>query len=78
MKTVWTKGLDTQLEVDVKSAFKSSTVIRARLADLCSEKIDTSLSTNKAQYESPSWAYMQADGIGYRRAMEEVISLLEN
>lgn len=78
MKTTWTKGLDTQLEADVKSAFKSATVVRHRLTDMCKEKIGTSLSTNKGQYDSPNWPYMQADGIGYRRALEEIMSLLEN
>ena len=78
MKTTWIKGLEPQMEADVKSAFKSATVTRARLTDICYEKIGTSLSTNKPQYESPNWAYQQADNIGYRRAMEEIISLLEN
>lgn len=78
MKTTWIKGLDPQLEADVKSAFKSSTVVRSRLLDICQEKIGSSLNTNKAQYDCPNWCYQQADLIGYRRALEEVISLLEN
>lgn len=78
MKTTWTKGLDKQLEADVKSAFKSSTVVRGRLSDICQEKIASSLNTSKAQYDCPNWCYQQADFIGYRRALEEIISLLEN
>jgi len=35
------------------------------------------LSPNKAQYDSPNWAYQKADDIGYRRALEEIIGLLE-
>jgi hypothetical protein len=77
MKTTWTKGVDSQLEADIKSAFKSATVVRGRLSDICKEKIETALATNKAQYDNPNWCYQQADIIGYRRALEEVMSLLE-
>lgn len=78
MKTTWTKGVDSQLEADIKSAFKSATVVRSRLTDICKEKIESASSTNKAQYDCPNWCYQQADLIGYKRALEEVISLLEN
>jgi len=77
MKTTWTKGVDSQLEADIKSAFKSATVVRGRLTDICIEKIETALTTNKAQYDNPNWCYQQADIIGYRRALEEIVSLLE-
>ena len=77
MKTTWTKGVDSQLEADIKSAFKSSTVIRARLSEICEDKLVSALTTNKAQYDNPNWCYQQADIIGYRRALEEIISLLE-
>lgn len=77
MKTTWTKGVDSQLEADIKSAFKSSTVIRARLSEICEDKLVSALTTNKAQYDNPNWCYQQADIIGYRRALEEIVSLLE-
>jgi hypothetical protein len=77
VKTTWTKGVEGQLEADIKSAFKSSTVVRKRLSEICEEKIDSALSTNKAQYDNPNWCYQQADIIGYRRALEEIVSLLE-
>jgi hypothetical protein len=77
MKTVWTKGKDSQLEADIKSAFKSSTVVRSRLAEICEEKIAAAMTTHKNQYDGPNWAYEQSDAIGYRRALEEIVSLLE-
>lgn len=77
MKTTWTKGVASQLEADIKSAFKSSTVIRARLSEICEDKLVSALTTNKAQYDNPNWCYQQADIIGYRRALEEIVSLLE-
>jgi len=78
MKTTWTKGLDEQGVADIKASFKSSTVLRSRLSELCGEKAYSSLSTNAKQYESPNWCYQQADNVGYRRALNEIISLLEN
>lgn len=77
MKTAWTKGLDEQLKKDVEASFKSSTIVRKRLTELCEEKVAASQSTDKTQYDSPNWTYMQADNIGYRRALKEIISLLE-
>lgn len=77
MKTIWTKGLDTEQQARMKSAFKSSTEVRERLSKICQEKVASAMSTNKNQYDGSSWPYEQADAIGYRRALEEIISLLE-
>jgi hypothetical protein len=77
MKISWTKGLDEQGVADVQSSFKAGTRLRSRLIELCEGKAGSSLSTNKDQYESPNWCYQQADNVGYRRALTEIISLLE-
>ena len=77
MKTSWTSDLEGDQKKDIESAFKSATVIRNRLTEICESKIKTSLSANKAQYDSPNWAYQKADDIGYRRALEEIIGLLK-
>jgi hypothetical protein len=77
MKLSWTEGLDGDQKKDIQSSFKSATVIRNRLAEMCESKIKTSLSPNKAQYDSPNWTYKKADEIGYRRALEEIIGLLK-
>jgi len=78
MKTSWLQGLDEQGVKDIKSSFKASPRLRRRLTEICESKIDTSLSTTKKQYDNPNWAYMQADNLGYRRALEEIISLLSD
>ena len=78
MKTSWTKGLDAQGEADIKASFKASARLRERMVELVSEKSGASLSTAKAQYDNPNWCYQQADNVGYRRALTEIISLLEN
>jgi hypothetical protein len=32
---------------------------------------------SKNSYDSPNWAALQADGIGYERAINEIIALLK-
>lgn len=46
--------------------------------DVLQEKLKTveKTSVSKAEYESPSWPYLQADHVGYMRALREVIELL--
>lgn len=78
MKTVWTKGLDEQGEADIRASFKASVRLRERLTELAADKAGSSLSTAKAQYDNPNWCYQQADNVGYRRALTEIMSLLEN
>ena len=78
MKTSWLKGVEEDQHEAVKKSFASSADIRARLTQLCEDKISAAMSTHKNQYLGNSWPYEQADCIGYRRALEEVISLLEN
>lgn len=80
MKTVWNKGLNDQQKKELSGEFVGSPVLRQRLIDLLNEKIETyrAASRDKSKYESPSWAYLQADAIGYERALNEVISMISS
>lgn len=80
MKTVWTSGLDAGKKVEVKQEFTSAHHLRMRLKELLNKKIDNSRKqvTLKELYDSPNWALLQADNVGFIRALEEVISLLED
>lgn len=80
MKTNWTKGLTKENSEIVTNQFKESKLIRRRLGELISEKIKSAhTETRKKElYMSPSWAYLQADAVGYERALFEIISLLED
>ena len=81
MKTSWTKGLKADQADDIVRDFKASLSIRRRLSEILQEKQRTSLTETrkKSTYENPNWAYLQADGVGYERALSEVIALiLEN
>jgi hypothetical protein len=80
MKTVWNKGLNDQQAKIVNGEFKGSPNLRAKLNDIILDKIKEAetLSTRRVGYESPNWAYFQADVIGYKRALSEIISLIQN
>ncbi len=78
MKVSWTKGVDKELAIDIRQNFKESLVMRKRLAQLLEEKAEVSLaaSRSKVTYDNPNWALLQADAVGYQRALQEVISLI--
>lgn len=76
MKTVWTSGKDGSEALDIESSFKSSTVLRKRLKELCEKEINSAYQLDRSQYDSPNWQMLQADSVGYRRAMEKIISLI--
>ena len=80
MKTVWTKGLNEDAKDELQREFVASTYIRKRLSQILQDKIELSHSElrAKASYENPAWAFKQADGMGYERALSEVISLLSS
>ena len=78
MKTTWTQGLKGDAKDDITSSFKHSMLLRSRLKHLLENKISTKRKarTKEGGYESPSWAFQQADGVGYERALDEVIALI--
>ena len=80
MKTVLTKGLSKDQAEEITQDFKASAFLRERLTAILEEKIDALRREvrQKNSYESPSWAYVQADYIGYERAIYEVISLISS
>lgn len=80
MKTVWTAGLEKDAAKEVRADFISAQLLRKRLTQLLNEKIDTKRSALRKDqtYDKPNWQNYVADGIGYERALTEVISLLES
>lgn len=80
MKTNWTSGLDKDQARDVRADFISAQLLRKRLTQLLEEKIETKRTALRKDqsYDKPNWQNYVADGIGYERALTEVISLLES
>jgi hypothetical protein len=78
MKVSWTQGQTKERASEITKDFTSSLLIRKRLEELLTKKIDLSNAESRAKstYDSPNWAYVQADARGYERALSDVISLI--
>lgn len=79
MKVSWTQGLTEQEKLDVLQNFKESLVVRKRLKRLLLDIIEENRTAGRAEagYDSPNWAFHQADRLGYERAIYRVLNLLE-
>lgn len=80
MKTTWTAGLKPDAKKEIVEDFNSVPALRARLISILEKKIRSN-GTEKQKpenYALASWPMFQADGIGYERALREVINLLES
>jgi hypothetical protein len=78
MKIAWTKGKGKQEVDDIRSTFKASLVMRVRLAEMLEAKVvakDRACMESDG-YDCANWVYKQADAQGYKRALSEVISLI--
>jgi hypothetical protein len=80
LKTSLLKGLNEKDKEEMKGLFIQSLRLRNQIIKTLEEKIRVidAESVSKEGYESPSWAYKQADIVGYKRALKEIISLIEN
>lgn len=75
----WTKHIkDAKKKSDFEATIRNSTTIVSRLKDLLKEMNDSSITATSSlsSYENPNWAPLQADGIGYRRAIKDIDQLL--
>jgi hypothetical protein len=79
MKTSIVSGVGAPRASELKSEWGSSQVLRKRLIELLEKKQETSLKKRRKEdiYDSPNFALLQADQIGYERAISEIIALLE-
>ena len=78
MKTQITKGLTGDAQKEMEEEFVSSLHFRRRLEYLIRERVENVRKDvrQRTQYDSPSWAFIQADAIGFERACYEIISLI--
>ena len=78
MKTSLIKGLNASDRDEIKGQFIAALRLRKQLIKTLEEKATSAdnESLTKEGYDSPSWAYKQADLVGYKRAISELISLL--
>lgn len=80
MKKSWISGLDKDMASEIKSHFLSSQVLRKRLMSMLRSKEEEAIKDgrSKSGYDCPNWAYKQADLVGYTRAINDLILLIEN
>jgi len=75
MKSHWFKGCKTKEEKDqIKQAIMSNQESLLRLEVILESLLKDTPSS--ADYDSPSWAYKQADRIGYNRALNQVLDII--
>ena len=78
MKTSLKAGLNEEENKRLEASYTAGRFFIERLKLVLNNKIKESYesSIKKANYDIPSWDRLQADGIGYQRALKEVLSLL--
>jgi hypothetical protein len=74
MKTIWFMDLPKDEQEGFKKEVKSAKSVLDKLEQIVNSKIKEIVITN--DYDSPSWAYKQADRNGYNRALTEIINIL--
>jgi len=75
MKSHWFKGCKTKEDKDkVKQIIMSNQESLLRLEVILESLLQHTPAT--ADYDSPSWAYKQADRIGYNRALNQVLDII--
>ena len=76
MKTIWFQGLKQNEIENFKKSVLGSKIVLDKLKKMCYTMIKDGERSVSNDYESPAWAYKQADFIGYKRALERVIEVL--
>lgn len=81
MNSAWTKGLrkGSQEDKDIRALYAESFILRKRLLTILQDKFDIKVKAamNSDNFDSPSWAYVQAESIGYAKALKEIMTILD-
>jgi HEAT repeat protein len=77
-KLAWYKTLSTEDREKFKTQLFGSQEVLDRLIEILQDKYDESLSLSesKDRYGEPNWALEQADHIGQRRVIQNIIELV--
>ena len=76
MKVVWFQGLKGEDVEDRKKSVLGSKKVLDKLSKIVYTMIKDGEKSVTNDYDSPAWAYKQADAIGYRRALERILEIL--
>lgn len=76
LNSTWLRGAITEEEKQhVEQMFRNATTFRYALRDILDNKKKDLTNTN---YTSPAWACEQADRLGYNRALNDVLKLIND
>lgn len=76
MKSVWFQDLKGQEAEDFKKSVLGSKKVLDKLSKIVYTMIKDGEKSVTNDYDSPAWAFKQADAIGYKRALQRVIEVL--
>lgn len=68
---------DQKAKQEMESAVRSSRVALERLRDILKGELADLDAPTKVDYDSPSWAFKEADRHGARRSYRNILTLLE-
>lgn len=74
MQTRWFQDLPPKEQDDFKKLVLGSYKVLDKLKQIV---YTMSMESKSVDYDSPSWAFRQADTIGYNRAISDLLKLLE-
>ena len=77
MQTLWFQHLPRAEQEEFKKLVLGSKKVLDRLKEICYNTTHNEVVTHVVDYESPSWAYKQADRNGYLRAYDEIFKLCD-
>lgn len=75
MKTIWFMDLPKDQQEGFKKQVTSAKDVLEKLEEIIKTKMKEVVLSE--DYDSPSWAYKQADRNGYNRALTEVLNILK-
>ena len=81
MKSAWFAGATSEEEKHRRRSIVAGSMDLVQLlAELLQKKLEekNKLALAKRDYDSPSWALLQADSVGERRALADLIDMLQN
>lgn len=72
--TRWVKGLDERDRRNLEGLLGVNNLVLDKLVEICYNMIKGS-EMDSSDYDNPNWALRQADKVGYRRAIKQIIML---
>lgn len=77
MKIKWTAHLPAERQAPFAQQIKSSLDVLERLSSILKESLEVADKSTTSDYDKASWPYYAADRNGYKKALREVLELLD-